>query len=151
MGIATENMAPFYLTLQLCKEPKLYKDHWKTVLIACLLMTAEYFSYFGFLFRATTYIYVYTYIRETRNSSCYETPPHPSLKIILLDKIFIGWLSSFSSVIFSKYDSLIRMFYSQSHPSHEAQMLLAFSNPTRQNWPVFLRAPKGLLIIALLL
>lgn len=74
---------------------------------------------------------------------------HPinSLKIVLLDKIFIGWLSSFSSIIVSKYDSLSWMSYSQSNPSHEAQMLLAFSNPTRQNWRVFPRAPTGLLII----
>lgn len=74
-----------------------------------------------------------------------------SLKIVLLDKIFISWLSSFSSIIFSRYDSLTWMSYSQSDPSHETQMLLAISNPTRQNWHVFLRAPMGLLIIVLLL
>lgn len=151
MGIATDSMVPFYLTLQLCKETKSYKDHWKTVLVACLLMTAEYFRCFSSLFRATTYLSYTSTLTSMKPETRLVKKLHPinSLKIVLLDKIWIGWLSSFSSVIFSKYDSLIWMSYSQSEPSHEAQMLLAFSNPTRQNWHVFLGAPKGLLIIVL--
>ena len=149
MGIATDNMVPFYLKLWLCKEPKSYRDHWKIILMAYLLMTTEYFSQVSAPFLEQQlirhYLHPWNQKLDLFRNSILSTLSKLFywIKLVSVDYIF-------SSIIFCKvWPTLIWMSYSQSDAFGEAQILLAFSDPTRQNWLVFPRAPKELLIIVL--